>query len=182
MDDLDQQTRDLISNRINTQNNLTGDWQQDQGKVGGYQEFQPAKYDFGQNGLNNAIQGRANERFYDPAVANIQAMNKYNYAGLQQGRMKQVQQEALGEQRYDNARVLAAHQRVAQEEAQRAQLLQGILGFGGMVAGSALAGPLGGMAGSQLGKVGDMKQLPASGGNEGMNAANGSMVAYEGVS
>lgn len=179
MDDLDKQTRDLIKNRIDSQNSLTGNWEQDQGKAGGYEAPAQLPFDFGQKAYGNAIQEKANARFYDPQVAKTEALSKYNYAGQTQGRMKAVQQQALGQQRYDNARQLAAHQRVAQEESQRAALLQGILGIAGTGAGYALAGPVGGAVG---GKIGSLSQSPAvNPGLTGDSAQEGDMRAYEGV-
>lgn len=153
-DNLSPDTRKLIGDRIQATDQLMGDWEQDLGKEGGFKAFQPQDLGFGQH-QNTAIQNVANQKFLDPAISQLQQMQKSEYAGNTQKQMQQTQGLGLGQLRYDNARQLAAHQRVSQEEAQRAALIGGIFGLAGVGVGAAVGGAPGAMAGGQAGsKVG----------------------------
>ena len=151
--DLQPDLRKSINDRINSTSQLTGDWAQDQGKAGGFTQFQPTKYDMGSQGQQSAIQSLAQQKFYDPQIQQMQAMQKANYAGLTQQKMQQAQAQGVAQLRFDNAREIAMHQRTAQEEAQRAQLLQGVFGLGGAIAGGVVGGAGGAAAGGQIGKM-----------------------------
>lgn len=150
---IDPQTRDLIKNRMDATNKLSGDWEKDTGVAGGFQPYKAPDYGFGESGANNAIQARANERFLDPSLQNMQALEKYNYAGQVQKKMKEDQKNALGQLRFDNARMLAIHQRNAQEEAQRASLISSIFQIGGTIVGGVYGGPMGAAAGGAAGSA-----------------------------
>lgn len=145
--------RQSIDSRINAVNQLSGDYEKDAGKAGGFTQLTPKQYDLGQQGQQGAIQQLAQQKFYDPEVQRLQVMQKANYAQVTQQKMLQAQQQGVAELRYDNARALAMHQRTAMEEAQRAQLLQGVFGLGGAAAGAALGGAPGGMAGGAAGRM-----------------------------
>lgn len=150
-DDLDAQTRQQISDRLNSSNQLTGDYEQDQAK-GLFKPMEPdSKYDFGMNAESSAIANKARQKFYDPIMENATTQQKAGYAEQVQKKIQGAQRLAMGQLRYDNARALAAHQRVAQEEAQRAAFIGSLFQVGGTVGGAMLGGPSGAMIGSQVG-------------------------------
>ena len=152
MSDLSPEIRQVISDRIKATEGMTGDFEQDQAK-GFFQEFKPTEYDFGIKGQGDAIQRKAMQKFYDPVIANLQTQQRADYAGKVQSQMRNAQQIALGQMRYDNARMLAARQRLAQEEAQRAAMIGSLFQVAGIGVGAMLGGPAGAAAGSQLGSV-----------------------------
>lgn len=142
MEDLRPDVRQSIQDRINETNELSGDWQQDE-KKGLFKEFKPVEYNIG-GSVNDAIGRKAMEKFYDPALLNIGTQQKAHYAAQTQARLQNSQRLGLGQLRYDNARAIAAAQRTAQEEAQRAtfikNLFQGGLAIAGFAAGSPAVG------------------------------------------
>lgn len=149
-DDLTPDTRTLIEDRIKATEGLTGDYEKDAAK-GLFKEFQPTNYDFGLNAGNDAIARKAKAKFYDPMLANLQTQQKAEYAGQVQRQAQGAQKLALGQLRYDNARSLAAQQRVAQEEAQRAAMIGSLFQVAGTAIGAYFGGPAGAAAGSQIG-------------------------------
>lgn len=172
MADLSADTRQLIADRLASSSQLTGDYAQDEAK-GLFKEFKPTDYDFGLNAQNDAIAKKAKAKFYDPTIENLVTQQKANYAGDVQKQMKSAQQLGMGQLRYDNARALAAQQRVAQEEAQRAAMISSLFQVGGTIGGAMLGGPvgagIGGAAGGALGRQSSGAQ-PTSGGGY-MNTA-----------
>ena len=154
MDDLSGNTRQVIADRIASTGELTGDFEKDAAK-GLFQEFKPTAYNFGLNAQNDAIANKAKARFYDPVVSGLVAEQKAGYAGDVQKKIKGASQLAMGQLRYDNARAMAARQRVAQEEAQRAAMIGSLFQVAGTVGGFMAGGPpgaaAGNIAGSQLG-------------------------------
>lgn len=151
MDDLQPGLREDIKNRIESTNQLTGDYNKD-AQMGLFKEFKPTEYSLSDKNFgNDAISRKAMKQFYDPAIGNIQAQQKAGYAGEVQKKMQGTQQLGLGQLRFDNARALAAAQRAAQEEAQRAAFISSLFQVGGMAAGGAFGGPTGAMIGGQAG-------------------------------
>lgn len=158
MDDLSPDTRQIINDRVNSNSQMTGDYAQD-AKTGLFKDFQPTQYNFGLNAQNDAISNKAKQRFLDPVLSGIQAEDRVGYAGRTQQQMQSTQRLAMGQLRYDNARAMAARQRVAQEEAQRAAMISGLFQVGGALVGAGLGGPTGAAIGSQAGA--------AAGGSQG---------------
>lgn len=161
MDDLNPSVRQDIQNRISAANELTGDWQKDQEK-GLFKEFKPVEYNIG-GSMNDAIMNKAMAKFYDPALANIQTQQRAAYAGKTQAQLRNAQQMGLGQLRYDNARAIAAAQRTAQEEAQRAAFVGNLFQGAGIVAGIAAGNPAAGaLVGGAIGKqVSQSSSAPA---------------------
>jgi len=152
MEDLSPDTRQLIENRIKANEGITGDYEKDAAK-GLFQEFKPTQYDFGLNAQNDAIARKAKAKFYDPVLENLQTQQKAEYAGQAQKQLQRGQKMALGQLRYDNARSLAAQQRLAQEEAQRAQMIGSLFQVAGVGAGAFFGGPAGAAVGGQAGSA-----------------------------
>lgn len=155
MEDLDSNTRKFINDRMQASQQLTGDYEKD-ANAGFFKEFKPTDFNFGIQAGNNAIANKAKARFYDPTIDNVLTKQKADYAQTVQKQMKSAQQFGMGQLRYDNARALAAQQRVAMEEAQRAAMIGTLFQAGGAIIGGVYGGPAGAGAGAQVGKsVGD---------------------------
>lgn len=152
MDDLSGDTRQIINDRVNSASQMTGDYEQD-AKTGLFKDFQPTQYNFGLNAQNDAIANKAKQRFLDPVLSDIQANDRVGYSGRVQGQMQSAQRLAMGQLRYDNARAMAARQRAAQEEAQRAQMIGTLFQVGGTIAGAMAGGgtPQGMALGANIG-------------------------------
>ena len=172
MDDLSGNTRQVIADRIASTGELTGDFEKDAAK-GLFQEFKPTAYNFGLNAQTDAIANKARARFYDPVVSGLVTEQKASYAGDVQKKIKGASQLAMGQLRYDNARAMAARQRVAQEEAQRAAMIGTLFQIGGTIGGAMIGGPVGAAAGSQIGSMAGGAKSSNSMGHSGpyMNTA-----------
>lgn len=150
MEDLYPDTRKLIEDRIKANESLTGDYEKDLA-AGSYKPMPTFDYDFGLQGANDAISRKAKSKFLDPAIANLKTQEMADYAGKVQKKLISTQKLALGQMRYDNARALAAQQRYAQEEAQRAAMVGSLFQLAGTAVGAYFGGPAGAAVGGQLG-------------------------------
>lgn len=171
MEDLYPDTRKLIEDRIKANESLTGDYEKDLAS-GSYKPMPKFDYDFGLQGANDAISRKAKSKFLDPALSNLKVQEMADYAGNVQKKLISSQKLALGQMRYDNARALAARQRAAQEEAQRAAMVGSLFQIVGMGVGAYLGGPAGAVAGGQLGSMSAGPQQPTTGQFSGVQQAN----------
>lgn len=149
-DDLSGDTRKLIADRLAASEQLTGDYEKDAQK-GLFQDFKPTQYDFGFNAQNDAISNRAKAKFLDPVLSDLETRQRVEHSGNVQRQLKSSQGLAMGQLRYDNARAMAAQQRVAQEEAQRAAMIGSLFQVGGTIGGALVGGPKGAAIGNVLG-------------------------------
>lgn len=119
-----------------------------------YQE--PAKYNYG-SALNEAVMKKAMDKFYDPTLAkgNQDLRHVTNQAKNLQNAAGNVMQIYNLDKQADQIR----RQRVAADDAQRAQILSSVLGLAGMIIG----GPMGAAAGAQMGGAVSSSQNSSSG-------------------
>lgn len=177
MADLDPSTRQVISDRMAASEALSGDYEKDE-KAGFFKDFKPTEYNFGLQAGNDAIANKAKAKFYDPAIDNILTQQKAGYAQKVQNQMKSAQQLGMGQLRYDNARALAAQQRVAQEEAQRAAMISSLFQVGGAAVGGFFGGPAGAGAGAQVGGAVGNQAGGAQAANTQGNTSTPGRMAY----
>lgn len=123
-----------------------------------YQE--PAKYNYG-SALNEAVMKRAMDKFYDPTLAkgNQDLRHVTNQAKNLQNAAGNVMQIYNLDKQAEQIR----RQRLAAEDAQRAQVLSSVLGLAGMMIG----GPMGGAAGYQLGNAASSSSNSSSNSSDG---------------
>lgn len=125
----------------------------------------PPEYSYG-TPLNEAVMKRARDKFYDPAIS--EGLQKLRHVSNQAANLQNASNNVMQIYKLDKQAEAITRERKAAEDAQRAAVIGSVLGLGGAVAGFALAGPIGGMAGAQAGKV----AAPQPSGGTGYLGAN----------
>lgn len=150
---IDDKTKQVIADRVDAANNLSGDFDQDAAK-GLIQSYEPSEaVKFAPPGIDQAIANKYGKLVTDQ-VKQIKDLQRLNYPQEISRRIGQAGDLANKAYRINFSNEMALRQRQQAEEGQRAAILGSLLGLGGAIAGGALGGAGGAAIGGQAGQAG----------------------------